>query len=133
MLGIGENGNVFGDCYIICGYEVCSDVFVDGLCDLGMIICESFVIECVEIIKGLSFIFVGCGFLGGVVNFIIKKVFIVYNFGCVDVVVGIDEYMCLIVDLNKMFSEISVVWLNGFYFFEDKLGCEGIECDCEGV
>lgn len=45
MLGIGENGNVFGDCYIICGQEVCSDVFVDGLCDFGMMICESFVVE----------------------------------------------------------------------------------------
>lgn len=59
ILGIGENGNVFGDWYVICGYEVCSDVFVDGLCDLGMIICESFVLEQVEVIKGFSFIFVG--------------------------------------------------------------------------
>lgn len=132
MLGIGENGNVFGDCYIIWGYEVCSDVFVDGLCDLGMIMCESFVIECVEIMKGLSFIFVGCGLLGGVVNFIIKKVLISYNFGCVDVVIGIDEYICFIFDLNKIFIENSVVCLNVLMLLEDKLGCEGIEWDCNG-
>ncbi|MDC2889635.1 TonB-dependent receptor plug domain-containing protein [Psychrosphaera algicola] len=34
-LGTGENGNAFGDRYIIRGHEARSDVFVDGLRDLG--------------------------------------------------------------------------------------------------
>ena len=37
-LGTGENGNAFGDRYVIRGHEARSDVFVDGLRDPGMTI-----------------------------------------------------------------------------------------------
>ena len=53
-LGTGENGNAFGDRYVIRGQEARSDVFVDGLRDPGMTIRESFAIEQVEISKGPS-------------------------------------------------------------------------------
>ena len=43
-LGTGENGNAFGDRYIIRGQEARSDVFVDGLRDPGMTVRESFVV-----------------------------------------------------------------------------------------
>ncbi len=39
-LGTGENGNAFGDRYIIRGHEARSDMFVDGLRDPGMTIRE---------------------------------------------------------------------------------------------
>ena len=48
-LGTGENGNAFGDRYIIRGQEARSDVFVDGLRDPGMSTRESFAIEQIEI------------------------------------------------------------------------------------
>lgn len=51
-LGTGENGNAFGDRYIIRGHEARSDVFVDGLRDPGMSTRESFATERVEITKG---------------------------------------------------------------------------------
>ncbi|MCT8985373.1 TonB-dependent receptor plug domain-containing protein [Shewanella phaeophyticola] len=51
-LGTGENGNAFGDRYIIRGHEARSDVFVDGLRDPGMTTRESFATERVEITKG---------------------------------------------------------------------------------
>jgi catecholate siderophore receptor len=44
-LGTGENGNAFGDRYIIRGHEARSDVFVDGLRDTGMTTRESFATE----------------------------------------------------------------------------------------
>jgi catecholate siderophore receptor len=50
-LGTGENGNAFGDRYIIRGQEARSDVFVDGLRDPGMTTRESFAIEQLEISK----------------------------------------------------------------------------------
>ena len=53
-LGTGENGNAFGDRYIIRGHEARSDVFVDGLRDPGMTTRESFATEQVEITKGPS-------------------------------------------------------------------------------
>ncbi|MEQ3693579.1 MAG: TonB-dependent receptor plug domain-containing protein [Thalassolituus sp.] len=51
-LGTGENGNAFGDRYVIRGHEARSDVFVDGLRDPGMTTRESFAVEQVEITKG---------------------------------------------------------------------------------
>ena len=44
-LGTGENGNAFGDRYVIRGHEARSDVFVDGLRDPGMTTRESFAVE----------------------------------------------------------------------------------------
>ena len=60
-LGTGENGNAFGDRYIIRGHEARSDVFVDGLRDPGMTTRESFATEQVEITKGPSSTFAGRG------------------------------------------------------------------------
>ena len=53
-LGTGENGNAFGDRYVIRGHEARSDVFVDGLRDPGMTTRESFAVEQIEITKGPS-------------------------------------------------------------------------------
>ncbi|MDB5962246.1 MAG: TonB-dependent siderophore receptor, partial [Massilia sp.] len=51
-LGTGENGNAFGDRYIIRGQEARCDVFVDGLRDPGMSTRECFAVEQLEISKG---------------------------------------------------------------------------------
>ena len=59
-LGTGENGNAFGDRYIIRGHEARSDVFVDGLHDPGMTTRESFATERVEITKGPSYTVTYC-------------------------------------------------------------------------
>ena len=61
-LGTGENGNAFGDRYVIRGQEARSDVFVDGLRDPGMTIRESFATEQIEISKGPNSSFAGRGF-----------------------------------------------------------------------
>ena len=132
-LGTGENGNAFGDRYIIRGHEARSDVFVDGLRDPGMTTRESFATERVEITKGPSSTFAGRGSSGGAVNSITKKASTAYNFGRVDAAVGTDEHKRVTVDLNKTLTETSAVRLNGLYSSEDKPGREGIERDREGV
>ena len=50
-IGTGENGNAFGDRYVIRGQEARSDVFIDSLRDPGMTVRESFAVEQVEIIQ----------------------------------------------------------------------------------
>ena len=60
-IGTGENGNAFGDRYIIRGQEARSDVFVDGLRDPGMATRESFAVEQLEITKGPNSSFAGRG------------------------------------------------------------------------
>lgn len=132
-LGTGENGNAFGDRYIIRGHEARSDVFVDGLRDPGMTTRESFATERVEITKGPSSTFAGRGSSGGAVNSITKKASTSYNFGRVDAAIGTDEHTRFTVDLNKTLSEDSAIRLNGLVSSEDKPGREGIERDRNGL
>ena len=84
-LGTGENGNAFGDRYIIRGQEARSDVFVDGLRDPGMTTRESFAIEQLEISKGPNSSFAGRGTAGGAINAITKQATLDYDFTRVSV------------------------------------------------
>ncbi|MBK82946.1 MAG: TonB-dependent siderophore receptor, partial [Gammaproteobacteria bacterium] len=100
-LGTGENGNAFGDRYIIRGHEARSDVFVDGLRDPGMTTRESFAVEQVEITKGPSATFAGRGSTGGAVNSITKQASRDYDFSSIEAGVGTDDYRRVTVDSNK--------------------------------
>lgn len=132
-LGTGENGNAFGDRYIIRGHEARSDVFVDGLRDPGMTTRESFATERVEITKGPSSTFAGRGSSGGAVNSVTKQASTSYNFGRVDVGVGSDDYHRVTLDYNQPLSDDSAVRLNALLADETKPGREGIERSREGL
>ncbi|AMX01551.1 TonB-dependent receptor [Microbulbifer thermotolerans] len=132
-LGTGENGNAFGDRYIIRGHEARSDVFVDGLRDPGMTTRESFATERVEITKGPSSTFAGRGSSGGAVNSITKKASTAYNFGRVDLAAGSDDHSRFTVDYNLSLSDEVAVRINGLSASEDKPGREGIERERDGA
>lgn len=132
-LGTGENGNAFGDRYIIRGHEARSDVFVDGLRDPGMSTRESFATERVEITKGPSSTFAGRGSSGGAVNSITKKASVNYNFGRIDAGIGTDEYKRLMLDYNLPLSENSAVRLNVLASDEDKPDREDVANKRNGV
>ncbi|MBA6339961.1 TonB-dependent receptor [Colwellia sp. MB02u-10] len=132
-LGTGENGNAFGDRYIIRGHEARSDVFVDGLRDPGMSTRESFATERVEITKGPSSTFAGRGSSGGAVNSITKKASVNYNFGRVDAGLGSDEYKRVTLDYNLPLSENSAIRLNALVSDEDKPDREDISNERNGV
>lgn len=132
-LGTGENGNAFGDRYIIRGHEARSDVFVDGLRDPGMTTRESFATERVEITKGPSSTFAGRGSSGGAVNSITKKASTSYNFGRVDASVGTDEHTRFTLDYNKTLTPDSALRINGLFAEEDKPGREDIERERTGA
>lgn len=118
-LGTGENGNAFGDRYIIRGHEARSDVFVDGLRDPGMTTRESFAVEQVEITKGPSSTFAGRGSTGGAVNSITKQAGTAYDFGKVDLGLGTDEYRRFSLDTNKRISDEFAVRLNLLHNYEE--------------
>ena len=132
-LGTGENGNAFGDRYIIRGHEARSDVFVDGMRDPGMTTRESFATERVEIAKGPSATFAGRGTSGGAVNSITKKASTAYNFGRVDAGIGTDDYTRLTLDYNAAISDTAAVRANALWADETKPGREGIEAARSGV
>ena len=104
-LGTGENGNAFGDRYIIRGQEARSDVFVDGLRDPGMSTRESFAIEQLEISKGPNSSFAGRGTAGGAINAITKQATLDHDFTRVSGAVGSDAHHRASADINKGFGE----------------------------
>ena len=114
-VGTGENGNAFGDRYIIRGQEVRSDVFVDGLRDPGMTTRESFAVEQIEITKGPSASFGGRGTTGGAVNSITKLASTDYSFSRADLGIGMDDYLRGTVDANWAASDTLALRANVLY------------------
>ena len=121
-LGTGENGNAFGDRYIIRGQEARSDVFVDGLRDPGMTTRESFAIEQLEISKGPNSSFAGRGTAGGAINAITKQATLEKDFQRVSVGLGSDDHARVSADLNKGFGEHFALRANVLYGDEDVPG-----------
>lgn len=117
-VGTGENGNAFGDRFIIRGQEVRSDVFVDGLRDPGMTTRESFAVEQIEITKGPSASFGGRGTTGGSVNSITKQASSDYDFQRVDLGIGSDDYLRGTADANFRLSDNAAVRANLLYAYE---------------
>ncbi|MCC2636825.1 MAG: TonB-dependent siderophore receptor [Moraxellaceae bacterium] len=117
-LGTGENGNAFGDRYIIRGYEARSDVFVDGLRDPGMTIRESFVTEQVEISKGPSATFAGRGTVGGAVNSVSKQASTEHDFSRLKAGAGSDEFRRIELDANHVISDDAALRVNLLQAYE---------------
>lgn len=115
--GTGENGNMFGDRYIIRGQEAKSDTFVDGLRDPGMSIRESFAIEQIEITKGPNSSFAGRGTAGGAINAITKRATTDYSFVHTDAIGGTDNYARLTLDANQALSDDFAVRANLMYSY----------------
>jgi len=117
-LGTGENGNAFGDRYIIRGHEARSDVFVDGLRDPGMTTRESFAVEQIEVSKGPSSTFAGRGSTGGAVNSITKQASTEYDFNKVQIGLGTDNYQRYSLDSNQRINDDIAVRAN--LIFSDR-------------
>lgn len=132
-LGTGENGNAFGDRYIIRGHEARSDVFVDGLRDPGMTTRESFATQQIEITKGPSSTFAGRGSSGGAVNSITKKASTSYDFGRVDASIGSHEHYRLAFDYNTPLSTNFATRINLLSTQEDAPSREGINRSRDGL
>ncbi|WP_137678925.1 TonB-dependent receptor [Aurantiacibacter suaedae] len=118
-VGTGENGNAFGDRYIIRGQEARSDVFVDGLRDPGMTTRESFVVEQIEITKGPNSTFAGRGTAGGAVNLITKAATTDYDFFDGTIGVGTDRFVRLTGDVNLALDETFAIRANGLNGYTD--------------
>ncbi len=117
-LGTGENGNAFGDRYIIRGQEARSDVFVDGLRDPGMTLRESFAVEQIEVSKGPSSSFAGRGTVGGAINAITKQATTDYDFTKASVGVGTDSYVRTTLDANYALGDNAAVRANVLYGYQ---------------
>ena len=113
--GTGENGNAFGDRYIIRGQQAHSDVFVDGLRDPGMTTRESFAIEQLEISRGPNSSFAGRGTAGGAINAITKQATTALNFAKISAGIGSDSHLRSSLDVNHAFGEVFAIRANALY------------------
>lgn len=118
-LGTGENGNAFGDRYVIRGHEARSDVFVDGLRDPGMSTRESFAVEQVEITKGPSSTFAGRGSSGGAINSITKQASTEYDFNKVEAGIGTDDYRRIALDSNQTVNDDLALRANILHSYQE--------------
>jgi catecholate siderophore receptor len=118
-LGTGENGNAFGDRYIIRGQEARSDVFVDGLRDPGMTVRESFAVEQLEITKGPSSTFAGRGATGGAINAITKQATPDVGFNKLSLGVGTDDYRRVTADSNFVLNDASALRINLLHSYQE--------------
>jgi catecholate siderophore receptor len=118
-VGTGENGNAFGDRYVIRGHEARSDVFVDGLRDPGMTTRESFATEQIEITKGPSSTFAGRGSTGGAVNSVTKQASTEYDFTELQGGIGTDSYHRLAMDSNQVLTDTIALRANVLHAYEE--------------
>jgi catecholate siderophore receptor len=118
-VGTGENGNAFGDRYIIRGQEAKSDVFIDGLRDPGLQTRETFALEQIEITKGPSATFAGRGASGGAVNGITKQASLDYSFHAIDLTGGTDNHVRATLDSNMRLSDNFALRTNLMFTSED--------------
>ena len=118
-VGTGENGNAFGDRYVIRGHEARSDVFVDGMRDPGMTIRESFATEQVEISKGPSSSFAGRGTTGGAVNSATKRASSEYDFTKLSAGIGTDSHHRVSLDTNQVINYDTAIRANILHAEED--------------
>lgn len=124
-LGTGENGNAFGDRYIIRGQEARSDVFVDGLRDPGMTTRESFAVEQLEISKGPSSTFAGRGSAGGAINAITKQATLDYDFTRTSFGFGNANFVRGTLDMNKILTDEFAIRANALFTDADIPGRQG--------
>lgn len=110
-LGSGEGGTPVGDRPFIRGYEASTDMFIDGIRDLGRFAHESFNIEQVEVIKGPSSAYSGRGSTGGSINMVSKKPQ-AENFIAGSGSVGTDDYFRGTIDVNQVVTDNMAVRLN---------------------
>jgi catecholate siderophore receptor len=118
-LGTGENGNAFGDRYVIRGHEARSDMFVDGLRDPGMTMRESFAVDQIEISKGPSSSFAGRGTTGGAVNSSTKRASTESDFGEISTAIGTDNHHRITLDYNKVINDDTAIRANILHAKED--------------
>lgn len=118
-LGTGENGNAFGDRYVIRGHEARSDMFADGLRDPGMTIRETFAVDQVEISKGPSSTFAGRGTTGGAVNLSTKRASTESDFGKISTGLGTDNHHRITLDYNYVINEDTAIRANLLHSKED--------------
>ncbi len=107
----GEGGTPAGDQMSIRGFSARTDMFIDGVRDLGGYARDSFNLEQVEIAKGPSSSSAGRGSTGGSVNLVTKSPHSSAEKHAT-VAVGTDDFTRATVDVNQPIDDSKAIRLN---------------------
>jgi catecholate siderophore receptor len=102
--GAGEGGNPTGDRPFIRGFDSQSDIYVDGLRDVGSQTREVFAIEQIEVVKGPSSAYSGRGSAGGNIS-LVSKAPKLQDFVAGSIGLGTDSYRRATVDANAVIGD----------------------------
>ncbi len=101
----GEGGATPGDNFNIRGFSARSDIFVDGMRDVGGYSRETFNVEQIEVAKGPGSVYSGRGSTGGSINLVSKSPHVGDAYSGV-IGAGNAEYGRATVDANHSFEDI---------------------------
>lgn len=97
----GEGGTPNGDQLTLRGFSARTDIFIDGVRDIGGYSRDPFNLEQVEVAKGPASAYTGRGSTGGSINQVSKKPHLA-DFGAGDVGVGTDQFRRATLDVNRV-------------------------------
>ncbi|NEX92304.1 TonB-dependent siderophore receptor [Caulobacter sp. 17J65-9] len=128
----GEGGVPNGDNLTIRGFSARTDMFVDGVRDVGGYTRDSFNLESVEVIKGPASAYVGRGSTGGSINQV-SKTPTLDRFVAGTVGGGSSAYARATVDANLPLSETAALRLNAMAYSADAPGRDEVYARRWGV
>lgn len=130
--GSGEGGTPVGDRPFIRGYEASTDIFIDGMRNLGRISNEAFNLEQVEIIKGPGSAYTGRGSTGGSIN-MVSKAPKGNNFINANASAGTENDWRLAVDSNWRIADIAAIRVNAMKYKGDVAGRDEVDFNRWGI
>jgi catecholate siderophore receptor len=130
----GEGGVPAGDNLSIRGFNARTDLFVDGVRDIGGYTRDPYNVEQIEVVKGPASAFAGRGSTGGAVN-LASKTPLLRAGQSATLAAGSDAYGRATFDLNRPLPGIAgaAVRLNAMYTHADAPGRDRVESERWGI
>lgn len=126
------NGGMNGDMFRIRGFGAGSDIYADGLRDIGVYQRDAFNYESVMVLMGASSTIFGAGTTGGVINTQSKRAFLgdVYD---VEGQLGTGILGRGTFDINKKINDTTAFRINGMVHDQDVADRDNVKNDRWGV
>ena len=131
----GEGGVPNGDNLTLRGFNARTDIFVDGVRDLGGYFRDSFDLDSVEVVKGPASAQSGRGSTGGIINQVSKRPGLAPDFAA-NLGGGTDDYGRVTLDLNQPLEGWipgAALRLNLMYHRQDTPGRDGPDQERWGI
>lgn len=127
-IAAGEGGTPNGDNLTIRGFSARTDIFIDGVRDIGGYFRDSFNMEQVEVVKGPNSAASGRGSTGGSINLVNKSAKL-ENFANADLTIGTDNLYRATADVNHRIEgrEGAAIRLNAMAHSENVAGRDEAE------